>query len=85
MKYTEQIIASNKRKIGKWVLEDQKKIKQLEDDLASFSFKICNRIVHGESTRLSFAQVYYTVTKKQAKIYAMKQKYEFYRPTSDQN
>lgn len=85
MRYTEQIIPSNKRKIGKWALEDQKKIKQLEDDLASFSFKICNRVVHGEPIRLTFAQVYYTVTKKQAKIYAMKQKYEFYQPASDQN
>lgn len=85
MKYTEQIIHSNKRKMGKWALEDQNKIKQLEDDLASFSSKICNRVVHGESPGLSFAQVYYTVTKKQAKIYAMKQKYKFYQPTSDQN
>ena len=71
--------------MGKWALEDQKKIKQLEDDLASFSSKICNRVVHGESPGLSFAQVYYTVTKKQARIYAMKQKYEFYQPASDQN
>lgn len=83
LSHSKRFIAMNKKRIGKWTPED-KKIKQLEDDLAAFSFKICNRVINGEPIELRFDQICYKITKKQAEIHVLRHKH-LYQFKGDQN
>ncbi len=85
MKQTKQFTNLNKRRIGKWTLNDQRKIRKLEDELKSFSFKTCNLVLQGNSSWIWFETVYNKIVKKHSKIEAIKKKYAIYRFTGDQN
>lgn len=66
-------------------LKDQGRIRQLENEIDSISFKICNRVLQGKNPELTFVQAYKKIVKKQAEIYAIKWEYGLYRWTNDQN
>jgi len=66
-------------------LKDQRRIRQLENEIDSISFKICNRVLQGKNSGLTFVQTYKKIVKKQAEIYAIKWEYGLYRRTNDQN
>lgn len=79
MKHTEQFSNLNKKKIGRWALNDQRRIRQLEDELMSFSCKTCNLVLQGKGSSIRYETVYNKVTEIQAKIYAIKLKYGVYQ------
>ena len=85
MKYTEQIITLNKRKIGKWVLSDQSRIKQLKDEIKFLSKKTCSIALRNKSTFLQFERFSNKMVKKQLKIYTIQQNYVLYLSVTDQN